>query len=252
MNNNNVYKPPILEGQHNFRGLGGIPGAGGMKIREGILFRSGDLHSITDQDLKILEEMNISLNIDFRSKRERDFRPNRTIPTIREVRHLEIFDEPRDKAARYVEAGNAKELDQLLVDEYTRIIRTNKQEYRQFFTILQSPELMPLFFQCSAGKDRTGLAALFLLTALGVERELILDDYYATNHYARAHATEIIGLINKKGYKGELMLPLLEVRPEYLAAGIREIEVHSGSLEKFVVSELGADPSFLREKFLEN
>jgi protein-tyrosine phosphatase len=252
MNHENNYKPPILSGQHNFRSLGGIPAAGKKKIKEGMLFRSGDLHSITDADVVLLEQMNLSMIIDFRSQREREIRPNREINTIRKTCHYEIHDEPRERAAKYVEIRNEEGLNQLLVDEYPRIIKNYKGQYRRFFSDLESTSLLPLVFQCSAGKDRTGLAAIFLLTALGVPREDILSDYYATNHYALAHATEIIGIINKKGYNGELMRPLLEVRPEYLDAGIREIESHSGNLMDFVVKELKADVVRLRDKFLEN
>lgn len=41
----------------------------------------------------------------------------------------------------------------------------------------------PLAFNCSAGKDRTGLAAALILTALGVPRETIIEDYLLSNRY---------------------------------------------------------------------
>ena len=252
MKNDITYPRPLLAGQHNFRDLGGIPVAGGRKLKSGLLFRSGDLHSITALDVEFLEAINLSMIIDFRSQREREVRPNREIKTVKEVCHLEIHDEPREKAARFVEMNNKEGLDQLLVEEYPRIIQHYRDQYRQFFTEIQTTLNIPLVFQCSAGKDRTGLAAVFLLTSLGASREDILADYYATNYYAQAHAYEIIGLINNNGHNGELMRPLLEVRPEYLAAGLKEIDLQSGSLQNFVLNELKADAGLLQAKFLES
>ena len=43
-----------------------------------------------------------------------------------------------------------------------------------------------VFFHCTQGKDRTGLAAAFLLSAFGVDRETIIADFDKTNQvYAR-------------------------------------------------------------------
>jgi len=39
----------------------------------------------------------------------------------------------------------------------------------------------PLLFHCSAGKDRSGVAAALLLDVLGVSREAILRDYLLSN-----------------------------------------------------------------------
>jgi protein-tyrosine phosphatase len=35
----------------------------------------------------------------------------------------------------------------------------------------------PVAFYCTAGKDRTGLVAMLVLSALGVEKEAIINDY---------------------------------------------------------------------------
>jgi len=249
-NNLNGYPPPILSGQHNFRDLGGIRSTHGGKIKPGTLFRSGDLHSITDEDVSLLENLGLAMIIDFRSPNERAKRPNRVIRTVKETRHLAIHDAPREIASEYVRQNNIEGLKQLLVLEYSRIIQNYVTEYRHFFYELSCNPNLPLVFQCSAGKDRTGLATLFLLTALGVEMDDILHDYYATNHYAQAHAFEIIGMLDKDGYQGKIMQPLLEVRPEYLEAALAEINNSFLNLDNFVFGILQADAEKLRERFL--
>ncbi|HZX62142.1 MAG TPA: tyrosine-protein phosphatase [Bacteroidales bacterium] len=242
---------PVLTGQHNFRDLGGILTNDGKRISPGLLYRSGDLHSITDEDLKTLTQLGLAMIIDFRSPREIEKRPNREIPGVKEVKHLPIYDAPRDLAARYVEESNEEGLKQLLIGEYERIILHYTAEYRQFLhEVVHNPNV-PLVFHCSAGKDRTGLATIFLLTALGVGKEEILEDYFRTNIFAQAHAHEIIGILNNDGHNGELMRPMLEVRQEYLDAAFLVIHKRYSNLENFVFDELAANPELLQERYLE-
>ena len=42
-----------------------------------------------------------------------------------------------------------------------------------------------VLFHCSAGKDRTGMGAVYLLTVLGVDETVIRADYLASNKYLR-------------------------------------------------------------------
>jgi protein-tyrosine phosphatase len=241
---------PILVGQHNFRDLGGIKTKDNKTIKPGLLFRSGDLFSITDDDIAVMQKLRLKMIIDFRSEREFTKRPNREIPGIKEIKHLPIYDAPRELAAQYLDEGNANGIKHLLVDEYARIIVQYTDVYRQFLTILAQTPNVPLVFQCSAGKDRTGLATIFLLTALGVDPDVILKDYFLTNIYAQALAVEIIGKLNNDGYNGEIMRPMFEVRQEYIDSAILTINLHYGSLGNYVFEELHADKEVLRRRFL--
>ena len=49
--------------------------------------------------------------------------------------------------------------------------------YKQFFDILLDQEEGAILWHCSEGKDRTGLASLLILHALGVPPETIMEDY---------------------------------------------------------------------------
>ena len=242
---------PVLTGQHNFRDLCGILAKDSRRIRPGQLYRSGDLHSITNEDIKTLTQLGLAMIIDFRSPREYEKRPNREIPGVKEIKHLPIHDAPRDLAAKFVKESNEEGLNQLLIGEYERIILQYTTEYRQFlFEVAHNPNV-PLVFLCSAGKDRTGLATIFLLTALGIGKKEILEDYFRTNIFAQAHAREIIGILNNDGHNGELMRPMLEVRQEYLDAAFSAIHEQYGNLEGYVIGELAAEPELLRARYLE-
>src|SRR5579871_2799907 len=56
--------------------------------------------------------------------------------------------------------------------------------YKPFFgKLLTMPSGDALVFHCTAGKDRTGIAAALLLYALGVPYATIRQDYEANNYY---------------------------------------------------------------------
>ena len=98
---------PILEGQHNFRDLGGLPASEGLVTRSGLLYRSGDLNSITDNDVDVLERLGLAGIIDFRSVRERLNRPDRWIPSVREIKNIAINDSAREQALVYLNNNDA-------------------------------------------------------------------------------------------------------------------------------------------------
>jgi protein-tyrosine phosphatase len=242
--------PVLLQSQPNFRDLGGFPTLDGRKIKSGMLFRSGDLHSWTDEELGNLEKLNIGTIIDFRSDRERENRPDSVLSSVKSIMNLVIPDLTREQATEYLASGNARGLEILLIEVYITMVNDNQREYKEFFNILAHTNHLPVLFHCAAGKDRTGLASLFLLTALGVDRELILEDYYSTNIHNREYSNRIIEKIHEMGLNGELMRPMMEVREEYLNAALNEIDLKYGGLNNFLTETLKADIETLKDRYL--
>ena len=240
----------ILKSQPNFRDFGGIITSNGKKIIPGLIFRSGDLHSLSEEDIAKLEEIQLASIIDFRSEREREWRPDKIIRTVRSICYITIPDAVRDLATEYLEQKNIAGLESLLISEYRKMVNAHHEKYAEFLKILATTDDLPLVFHCAAGKDRTGLAAIFLLTALGVNKNIILDDYYATNRYNEGYTEKMIGKIKEMGLNGDLMRPMLEVRPEYLDAAMDEIDTQFGGIERYVRDTLKADVERLQLRFL--
>eukprot|EP00434_Breviolum_minutum_P011728 symbB.v1.2.010348.t1/scaffold675.1/size173442/6 len=61
------------------------------------------------------------------------------------------------------------------------ILLINSQEVLKAMKALTDEKNYPLVFGCVAGKDRTGLLACLLLSALGMDKETIMGDYLKTN-----------------------------------------------------------------------
>jgi protein-tyrosine phosphatase len=223
----------------------------GRKIRPGLLFRSGDFYSLSREDQGKLEGMGLSSIIDFRSKREKARRPDPVIGSVREVIHIEIHDAARDMAEKLMAEGDGKALETVLIGDYIRMVHLHQEDFRKFFKILAHTENLPLVYHCVAGKDRTGLATVFLLTALGVDFKDIRHNYMETNEFTSTVTAGIIQRATEEGMKGEILRPLLEVRNEYLDAALAEIEKISGTLQDFVAGVLKADKERLCGRYLD-
>lgn len=87
---------------------------------------------------------------------------------------------------------NLNNIPGILEQAYVYIIQNAQDTYREFFRIVSEERNTPLLFHCSAGKDRTGIAAALLLGALGVDREVIMEDYMLSAEYIKGKYDAIV------------------------------------------------------------
>jgi protein-tyrosine phosphatase len=173
-----------LEGGINFRDLGGYVTTDGRRVRPGMLYRSGSMAALTADDYEHLSKLNIQVIADFRSTEERLREPTRWPDGERKPQRLE-----RDYELEFGEilavmrdAPTAESARAAFSSFYRRIPAQFASQYRQMFDELLAGNA-PLAFNCSAGKDRTGVASALILTALGVPRDVVTDDYLLSNRY---------------------------------------------------------------------
>jgi protein-tyrosine phosphatase len=88
-----------------------------------------------------------------------------------------------------------------------------------------------------AGKDRTGLAAALLLTALGASRDTVFDDYLLSNTYWEM-PTDVL-----REESEEVRKAVFTADPHYLEAAFAAMSEHYGSAESFVQNALGLNPA---------
>ena len=72
---------------------------------------------------------------------------------------------------------------------YRQMLFGNKA-YKELFRALEVGET-PVLFHCSGGKDRTGVAAMIILLALGASDETIRQDFVRTNECRRPELEKI-------------------------------------------------------------
>ena len=177
--------------ENNFRELGGYKTKDGRTIKKGVFYRSGALGSMNEREIAALEKMGIKSILDFRSRLEEAAFPDPPIEgatnyNISAIRDNEGNDVEYSAAAMFGMALKEPGLDKIasLMRHVYSFIAFDSEAYKKMFDLMLR-ERTPLLFHCTQGKDRTGVAAILIMLALGVDEETILDDYVLTNKYRR-------------------------------------------------------------------
>lgn len=218
----------------NTRDLGGYPLENSGATRFGRVLRSDAPCELTPEEVRYLKEFGVHTAIDLRSPAEAEYRPCSLQSTDGVIyRHIPFAVGNRTPASR-------EEVPLL----YWEIV-TDYSAMRQIMkSIAEEPETV-LFF-CSAGKDRTGVAAALLLLHAGVAREDILADYQISYTYIRP----VIEAIRAKNPE----LPSFFGRSdmEYMDALLDRFQEVYGSSDRYF-EEIGLteqERKFLKQKLI--
>jgi protein-tyrosine phosphatase len=250
MINDYLERHYAFEGCFNFRDIGGYLNQEGKRIKKGIYFRAGRQDRMSDKDLSQLSDLKITTQIDLR-------RPDEVLEQGKGP--LEAMGANYINIAVIPEGGSDK-LSRLVGD--TRISGKRYLGYLEFgpttwlrlFGILANEENLPVVLHCTAGKDRTGVSTAFLLSILGVSREVIEADYLLTNLDTERQADFIESTVGyPEGYDRETMISVAGVPKDAMKVFLDGLESKWGSaieyLEKIGVTQEQMET--IRTNFLE-
>ena len=201
-----------IEKKRNLRDLGSYQTQDGKHVKKGYFFRSSRLMDFDKEELEILNSLHIKKIYDLRSKEEVKDAPD-----------------PELKGAEYIHSSAAARTDGTEVnfspatliaenvyskesnDEFTHKVYGNlpfSYAYKRIFEDIVAGNV-PILFHCSAGKDRTGIAAILILLALGVDEETAMYDYMLTNEYRKEYIDHFKTVFPLTRIDGELAGMLL-------------------------------------------
>lgn len=233
-----------MEGGYNFRDLGGIPTKDGQRVKWGLLFRADDMSDLSDSDLAYLETIPLTSVIDFRAIAETRRTPDRLPAGVRFTYPISIsrMNLTTEGVQSKLEESN---MDMYMKSMYRQLVSDTVcvKAYRTFFKILQHRLSAPVVFHCSAGKDRTGMAAALILYALGVDEKIIMEDYLASRIYLADKYQSVI----TRYPRAEAMFT---VKRPFLQAGINQIKREYGSVEVFLSNILNVNIEKMRDMYL--
>ena len=130
-------------------------------------------------------------------------------------------------------------------------------QYAVFLQKLCEMQHGAVYWHCSQGKDRTGIAAAFVLAALGADRETILQDYDISNDYYKDIVTDISNKIIAKGGGEEeikVVQTFLGANVNYFNDALDIIDNEYGGMDKYLSDVLclsNDDIKTLQDKYLE-
>ena len=220
-----------------------------------MVYRSGHLAGASDADLEALATRGIRTVFDFRNDGDLAAEgPNRLPdgvaqislpmgdPASRSEARIDFASlSPEELEERY---GNGKAF-QWMKEASGRSVGDpgRSAQFGEFVRGLLAPGAVPVLFNCSAGKDRTGWAASLLLLAVGVPEQQVVGHYLETNQYV------------VPGRYGDLLMPIATVHEDYFAEQMQVLADAWGTFDRYWTNGLRLDDGHrqgLRELLLED
>ncbi|MGY3845476.1 tyrosine-protein phosphatase [Streptomyces hydrogenans] len=244
-----------LQGAVNVRDLGGYPTYDGERVRHGLVYRSDHLGKLTEADLVTLAGLGLARAVDFRIPLEvghdgADRLPAGVTAVARPITDNGLFGQltaaigSRDPVLQEQMLGGGRAA-AFMADVYRTFVTdaANRAAFGRTLRELAAPGTGPVLYHCTSGKDRTGWTSWLLLRLVGVPERSATDDYLASNTLRAAHDARVREGLRQSGMmrNPELIVPLQEVRREYLDAALDEVRAGYGGLYRYVTAGLGLD-----------
>ncbi len=205
------------------------------------------MHQLKNKSIKEFQKLGIKEIIDLRNSKEISQKPD-VIPQNIDYKNYSAFEDEGDQldqAKKLVLKGKVKgsDADQRMLDFYKTYSTENPEIIKKIIREILDSE-SPVFYHCTAGKDRTGIITALILTILKFDRETIENDYLLSNNYRKQLVQKRLRLANNLHFlypKMDLNVikKLSWVEKDYLHASFSEIDKKYGSIDIYIHQVLG-------------
>ena len=260
-----------LDGQTNFRDLGGYATTDGHTVKWGEVYRSGELQKLSDADVEKLAGLGIKTVASFLIQGEIDARGADRVPEGTQEIHLPIDGAIGlgDVVEKLIEARQTGDFSivppEVNPNIHRATITSTHKQYSELLNTLADPDKLPMVFHCSHGVHRTGTGAAVLLSALGVPWETVREDYLLSNTYRKDENAKRIAQL-RAAYAKTKGIPEEEVdttnieafyilKGNYIDASLEQAIADYGSMENYIREGLKISDETLqslRRNLLEN
>lgn len=235
----------VLEGGRNFRDVGGYRTADGHVVKRGVLYRSGSLGKLTPAGQQRLASLHIGQIVDLRTTSERssdtfDLRGAYPGYWTREYDHSR--GDTGKAAVPDMSSPTAASMKAMMMGVYKTLPKEQAPSYRELFARLETGA-GPTVVNCTAGKDRTGIASALVLTALDVPYETVRQDFLLTNGAPGMDTLQANLPPPLAGLPADVVAPLVGVDGAYLDTAFAGLKQDYGSVENYLQTELGVGPA---------
>lgn len=261
-----------FEGIVNARDLGGLP-AGGKRVRSGLLLRTAHLHDATDDDIRQLtERYRLRRIFDFRTMSEASLQPDREVAGAEHIFLPTLDIEAERQSGEAVPAETWIDLSSNIVrlsfmpffqerarELYPSLVTSefSQIQYAAFLDMILETTDGGVLWHCSQGKDRTGIGAALLLSALGAGRETIIADFDRSNDAYRPLVERLCREAVAQGATEkelDVIRAFMGVSTRNFIRTLDLIDAQWGSMEAYLTGPLGLDAgdlAVLRDRYLE-
>lgn len=248
-----------LPKQMGVRELGGIRGANGRPIRHGLMYRGSPLIDLAFEQREVIDGLGLRLILDLRAMGETDRREDYVPAGCGYVRRCGMLDKDGHEVdfsplgiGRIMESIR-RDPEGFMSDLYASMVFGNRAVHELVDRLRD--EQVPLYFHCTAGKDRTGVCAAIVLLLLGVSRDDIMQEFLLTNEYR----SDIINMTPDQMPEGmsdldrENWAAINSVHEAHLQRVFDEIDGRYATVEEYFAGEFGIEANelaSLRDRYL--
>lgn len=254
----------------NARDLGGYKTTDGRIVKSGLLIRGASLATAKDADLVLLSKLHTAKVIDFRTDFEKKGKENRPMPNVAYI-CLPIQPVDNEDAPKEMSQHKTFDISKLILmaafnDKAKTIAREMypslvmrpdcQRQFAAFLREVVETQDGAVYFHCTQGKDRTGFASAYLLSALGVDRETIIADFDKTNLVYAKDVRKCCSKVRFLGGKEEelaVVKAFIGANTDNFIKALNLIDAEYGSMNAYLSKALGlteSDFETLRERYL--
>ena len=232
------YRRLPLEGLYNVRDLGGHPVPGGGATRFGRFIRSALPQGATDSDLAFLKDYGVTVSIDFRGDREVERQPScfDGLPWIKYLRSP-TFNAQVAFAAKASVGSSRPAMDAFVKwgEKYIELTDDCRDWVCATLTMMAASD-GAVIYNCTTGKDRTGLISALLLGLAGVDYADIIADYCVSEVYLTAIYNELIAayLARWPDREAKPENPFFKTAPENMSVLLAHLDGKYGGIEPYI------------------
>ena len=215
-----------VESMTNVRDLGGYETQNGYYTKSHKFVRSTNPGNLSKDEKEYLYDYGIRVQVDLRSDFEVDQQPS----ALKGYKDIEYYNinllQSKNLNVLPSEVRNYHDLSGF----YVFMLESNKEQFRQVFEIFYQHPYNAIMFNCSAGKDRTGVIAALLMDLAGCHEYDIVKDYsesYENNREMNASLAQMMNDEEAKQY--------LRSSPRYMMELLDYLREHYGSAKEYLV-----------------
>ena len=210
----------------NTRELGGYETQAGTYSKSHKYIRASSPSNASKHDIELLKDYGVKVVVDLRSDFEIEQQPSSLIG-YKDIEYIRI-DLMKTKNLNVLpkEIANYKDL----AGFYIYMLEANKEQFKELFEVFYDHPYDAIMFNCSAGKDRTGVVAALLLDLAGCHEYDIVKDYSESYENNLSLIPELEKIIDAKNHV------YLESEPRMMMELLDYLRSNYGSAKEYLIS----------------
>jgi len=165
------------------------------------------------------------------------------------VEHLPIGGiaaETKDMAGRMLRGEIPEVSAAMMADVYLTVLDLHPDSFGAVVGHAADAASLPMVVHCTAGKDRTGVAAALLLAALGVDEETIAADYELSSEFhSRARIAAVRPQLEAAGIEFTKVEAYFEAPRAVMTATLDGLRERYGGVKEYLTGPAGLAPATL-------